>query len=61
MYGCNFYLENRNRKEELGKKGRPCMKRDTCRAAPCFLAAEEWRRRFVASNAGDSATKFQLT
>jgi catechol 2,3-dioxygenase len=31
-----------------------------CRAAPCFLTAEEWRRRFVASNAGDSATKFQL-
>ena len=26
MYGCNFYLENRNRKEGLGKKGRPCMK-----------------------------------
>jgi hypothetical protein len=23
-----FYLENRNRKKGLGKKGRPCMKRD---------------------------------
>ena len=29
MYGCNFYLENRNRKKRLGKKGRPCMKRDS--------------------------------
>lgn len=28
MYGCNFYLENQNRKEGLGKRERPCMKRD---------------------------------
>ncbi len=28
MYGCNLYLGSRNREKGLGKRGRPCMKRD---------------------------------